>query len=56
MHTGGKPLNSEIKIKLISFIEFNRKLCNPIKTFSLYLKLLELWPDRKNKSKHTNYV
>ena len=31
-------------------------MCNPITTFSLYLKLLELWPDRKNKSKHTNYV
>lgn len=56
MHKGGKPLNLEIENKLISFIEFNRKFCNPITTFALYLKLLKLWPDRKNKSKHTNYV
>ena len=42
MHKGKPPLNPDIENKLISFIEFNRKLFNPITTYSLYLKLLEL--------------
>ena len=56
MHKGGKPINNKIEDQLISFIEFNRKLNNPITTYSIFIKLLELWPERKNISKETNYV
>jgi hypothetical protein len=50
------PLNTQIENELISFIEFNRKLFNPITTYSLYLKLLQLWSERKNFSQYTNYA
>lgn len=56
MHKGKPPLNPDIENKLISFIEFNRRLYNPITTYSLYLKLLELWPERKKYSQNTNYA
>ena len=51
MHKGGKPINNKIEDQLISFIEFNRKLNNPITTYSIFLKLLDLWPERKSTSK-----
>ena len=56
MHKGGKPINNKIEDQLISFIEFNRKLNNPITTYSIFIKLLELWPERKSIPKETNYV
>lgn len=40
--------------KIISQIEFNRKLLNPITTISLVIKLIELQPERENASLHTN--
>ena len=54
IHKGGNLLNPEIEKKLISHIEFNRKLLNPITTISLVIKLMELWPERENFSLHTN--
>lgn len=48
MHKSKPPLNTQIENELISYIEFNSKLYNPIKTYSLYLKLLQLWSERKN--------
>lgn len=36
VHKGGKPVNTKIEDKLISYIEFNRKLNNPITTYSIF--------------------
>ena len=44
MHKGNPPLNTQVENELISF---NRKLFNPITTYSLFLKLLQLWPEKK---------
>ena len=56
MNKGQKHINIQIEDQLISFIEFKRKLNIPITTFSLYLKLLDLWQERKNVTKEANYV
>ena len=37
-------LSPEVEIKLINFIEFNRKCLNPLSTWSLFLKLYALVP------------
>ena len=53
MQKGNPPLNTQVENELISF---NRKLFNPITTYSLFLKLLQLWPEKKNFSQYTNYA
>ena len=54
LHKGGSLLYPDIEIQLINFIEFNRKMFNPITTWSILLKLLELKPERKSKSIKAN--
>lgn len=44
LHKGKRPESYNIENKLISFIEFNRKLLNPISTTSILIKLLEYAP------------
>ena len=41
IHKGGNLLNPEVE-KLISYIEFNRKLLNPITIILLVITLIEL--------------
>ena len=54
LHKGKRPESYSIENKLISFIEFNRKLLNPISTTSILIKLLEYAPERKEKSISAN--
>ena len=54
LHKGKRPESYNIENKLISFIEFNRKLLNPISTTSILIKLLEYAPERKEKSISAN--
>ena len=42
IHKGGNLLNPEVEKKIISHIEFNRKLLNPITTILLVIKLIEI--------------
>ena len=56
IHKGPKILYPELEIKIIQFIEFNRKLFNPISTWALLLKLFEIEPERKNKSIKSNQL
>lgn len=56
MHKEGNPINNKREDQLIYYMEFTRKLNNPITKYSIFLKLLDLWPERKNLSKETNYV
>ena len=46
LNTGPKFQYQEVYNKFIDFIEFNRKLFNPITTWSLLLKLYEIVPNR----------
>ena len=48
LNKGPKVKYQEIYNKFIDFIEFNRKLFNPVTTWSLLLKLYEIEPSRKN--------
>ena len=54
LHKGPKVKYQEIYNKFIYFIEFNRKLFNPVTTWSLLLKLYEIEPSRKNMSIKSN--
>ena len=47
LHKGGKLILPEVELKLIQFIKFNRKMFNPISTWSLLLRLFEFAPERK---------
>ena len=56
INKGWENCNLEIDLKIIEFIEFNRKLGNSITVYCLVLHLLKLEPDRtelslKNESK-----
>ena len=54
LHKGSKVKYQEIYNKFIDFIEFNRKLFNPVTTWSLLLKLYEIEPSRKNMNIKSN--
>ena len=54
LHKGTSIINLDLERKLINFIEYNRKLFNPITTWCLLLKVFEYAPERKNKSIKTN--
>lgn len=41
-------INREVDLKLIEFIEFNRKLGNSVIVYSLFLLLLKILLERKN--------
>ena len=47
LNKGASRLYEKEEKELINFIEFNRKLFNPITTISLLIKFLELVPERK---------
>lgn len=49
IHPGRKNIYPDIDEKLINFIEFNRKLLNPITTFSIASEMFRLFPQLKNK-------
>ena len=55
LNKGASRLYEKEEKELINFIEFNRKLFNPITTISLLIKFLELVPERKKKSYKSNY-
>ena len=50
LHTGPKVQYQEVYNKFIDFIEFNRKLFNPVTTWSLLLKKYEIVPNIKEKN------
>ena len=54
MNKGPKVKYQEIYNKFINFIEFNRKLFNPVTTWPLLLKMYEIEPSRKNMNIKTN--
>jgi len=54
LHKGPKVKYQEIYNKFIDFLEFNRKLFNPVTTWSLLLKLYEIEPSRKNMNIKSN--
>ena len=54
LHKGNSILNPELEKKLVTFIEFNRKLSNPITIWALLLKMLEYNPERKKKLLKSN--
>lgn len=54
LNKGASRLYEKEEKELINFIEFNRKLFNPITTILLLIKFLELVPDRKKK--HINPI
>ena len=54
LHKGPKVKYQEIYNKFIDFIEFNRKLFNPVTTWSLLLKMYEIEPSRKNMNIKSN--
>ena len=55
LHIGKLPENYNIENNLISFIEFNLKLLNPISITSILIKLVEYAPERKEKSTNANF-
>ena len=44
LYKGTRIKNTEAEVASINFIEFNRKLLNPVTTWSLFLKLFEILP------------
>ena len=48
LHKGPKVKYQEIYNKFMDFIEFNKKLFNPVITWSSLLKMYEIEPSRKN--------
>jgi hypothetical protein len=54
LHKGTSIISPEIELKLISFIEYNRKLYNQITICSLVLKIIEYAPERRKKSFKAN--
>ena len=44
LYKGTRIKNPEAEVASINFIEFNRKLLNPVTTWSLFLKLFEILP------------
>jgi len=55
LHTDPKVQYQEVYNKFIDFIEINRKLFNPVTTWSL-LKLYELIPERKEMNIKSNMI
>jgi hypothetical protein len=49
LHKGRKPIYPEIEEKLINFIEFNRKLLNPLTSYSIAQQMYKIMPQLKNK-------
>jgi len=56
LHKGSSIMNPELDIKILNYIEFNRKLSNPITFWSLLSKIYEYAPERKNKSFKSNQL
>ena len=54
LHKGTELKYPQLELALINFIEFNRKLFNPISTWSLILKMFEIIPQRKSLPINTN--
>ena len=48
LHFGRQILYPEEEKEIIQYIEFNKKLSNPISTWALLLKLYKIVPERKN--------
>ena len=54
LHKGTELKYPQLELALINFIEFNSKLFNPISTWSLILKMLEIIPQRRSLPINTN--